>query len=70
MTPRLSRREHEIADLIGAGFSYPAIAAKLGIEPETVRSHVNRIAGRLPDDGCTAYRRVMKWKLASAAKSA
>lgn len=58
---RLARREREIADLVGDLLTYGEIAGRLGIEYETVRSCVNRIANKLPDDGRRAQRRVMLW---------
>jgi DNA-binding CsgD family transcriptional regulator len=43
----LSRRENEVAQLIGVGLSTKEIAQRLGISPHTTRHHTERIFARL-----------------------
>jgi DNA-binding NarL/FixJ family response regulator len=43
---RLTRREREIADLVGAGLSNKEIGARLHIEVATVKNHVHSIIGK------------------------
>lgn len=43
----LSTREHEILELLGDGLQNDAIALKLGISAETVKTHVSRIINKL-----------------------
>ncbi len=43
----LSRRESEILQLVGKGLTNKEIARTLGICPETVKSHVRHIFGKL-----------------------
>jgi two-component system, NarL family, nitrate/nitrite response regulator NarL len=43
----LTRREHEILELIEDGLSNKEIAARLDIELATVKNHVHRILGKL-----------------------
>ena len=45
--PRLSEREHQIAELYVAGRSYKEIARALGIAPATVRTHINAVYRKL-----------------------
>jgi two-component system, NarL family, nitrate/nitrite response regulator NarL len=45
--PRLSGREREILELIGAGFSNKQIAKQLSIELSTVKNHVHHILRKL-----------------------
>jgi len=45
--PRLTPREHEIADLIDLGLSNKEIAARLRIEVPTVKNHVHHILEKL-----------------------
>lgn len=44
---RLSRRELEVLELLRQGLSTAEIAARLYVEPVTVRSHVSRIVKKL-----------------------
>lgn len=55
---RLSRREHEVAELIARGLSNPAIARQLSISPATVSSHVNRMLQKL---GLTSRTQIVAW---------
>jgi len=43
----LARREVEVLKLIATGMSNTEIAASLVISPETVKTHVSRILGKL-----------------------
>ena len=43
----LSRREHEVLQLIADGFGNKAIARKLGISPGTVSYHLSNIFNKL-----------------------
>ena len=45
--PPLSRREHEVLDLLARGFTYAETARHLGIGVATVHTHVNGIYGKL-----------------------
>jgi DNA-binding NarL/FixJ family response regulator len=45
--PGLSTREHDILDLIAAGWSNPAIAGQLALREKTVRNNVSNILARL-----------------------
>lgn len=45
--PKLTRREHDVLELIVAGLADKAIAEKLGISPRTVMTHVSNILGKL-----------------------
>jgi DNA-binding NarL/FixJ family response regulator len=49
----LSRREREIAELVGDGFSYKEIGARVRprIEAATVRVYVNRAARKIDLEG-------------------
>jgi DNA-binding NarL/FixJ family response regulator len=44
---QLSRREHEILDLLAKGFRYKEIADKLFVSTETVRTHIHNIYVKL-----------------------
>lgn len=44
---RLSSREAEVASLVAQGYTYPQIAAKLGIRASTVRQHVLNIVEKI-----------------------
>ena len=46
-TPRLTRREAEVAELVGEGLSNRQIASRLGLSPRTVDGHVQRILAKL-----------------------
>jgi non-specific serine/threonine protein kinase len=54
----LTRRESEVAHLIGRGISNKEIAAKLGISRRTVESHVENILRKL---GFTTRTQVVTW---------
>ena len=43
----LSRREHEIAILVGRGLSNKGVARELGLSPGTVKTHVHSILMKL-----------------------
>jgi DNA-binding NarL/FixJ family response regulator len=43
----LTRREHEIAALIGEGLSNKEIARRLRIQNPTVKNHIHSILGKL-----------------------
>ena len=45
--PELSTREREVLDLIAAGNSNTAIAARLGLSEKTVRNNVSAILAKL-----------------------
>jgi DNA-binding CsgD family transcriptional regulator len=71
----LTPRQREIAEQVGRGRGYDAIASSLPnlrsfqrekVSPRTVQLHVLTIARLLPDDGSTPYRRVMRWVLEQA----
>jgi DNA-binding NarL/FixJ family response regulator len=44
---RLTRREHEVLELIARGFSNKRIALELGIAEKTVKTHVGHLLGKL-----------------------
>lgn len=43
----LTRREIEILELVSRGFEGPDIARELHLSPETVRTHVTHVLGKL-----------------------
>ena len=45
--PQLTKREREIMTLVAAGLQTAAIAARLVVTPETVKSHVQNAMGKL-----------------------
>ena len=55
---RLTRREHEIAGLIGEGLSNREIAARLVISQRTAETHVEHILSKL---GFTSRAQVARW---------
>lgn len=58
----LSPRQQEVADLLARGWSYKRIASELDISPDTVQTHVEEIANKLPNaDDLTAGTLVMLW---------
>jgi non-specific serine/threonine protein kinase len=44
---RLSRREHEVAELVAQGLSNAAVARRLHLSPATIASHVSHILEKL-----------------------
>lgn len=58
----LTHRQQQVANLLGRGWAYKRIAAALKIEPETVQTHINEIAAKLPNpDDLAAGTLVMLW---------
>ncbi len=55
---RLTRREREVAALIGEGLSNKQIAARLVISQRTAESHVEHILAKL---GLTARTQIASW---------
>jgi DNA-binding NarL/FixJ family response regulator len=47
LTARLTRREREVLSLVSQGFNYDAIAQALVISPETARTHLQNVLGKL-----------------------
>jgi DNA-binding NarL/FixJ family response regulator len=45
--PELTAREREVLDLIAAGITNAAIAARLGLAPNTVSNHISNIFAKL-----------------------
>jgi len=45
--PRLSERESEVLDLLGAGLGVSAIASKLYVSESTTKSHITKIYEKL-----------------------
>ena len=62
---QLTRREREVAELIGQGLTNPQIAERLFISTGTVRGHVEQILGKL---GLTSRVHVATWVVAQAEK--
>ena len=58
MAGRLTRREHEIAVLIGEGLSNREIAARLVISQRTAETHVEHILSKL---GFSSRAQVARW---------
>nr|WP_276613812.1 LuxR C-terminal-related transcriptional regulator [Rhodococcus sp. 14C212] len=54
----MTKRERQVADLIGEGLTNQAIARGLVISPRTVRSHVEHILAKL---GFTSRAQVATW---------
>lgn len=50
---QLARREMQVLDGISEGLSDPEIAERIGISPDTVRSHVKSILRKLEANGRT-----------------
>lgn len=46
-TSPLSPREKQVLDLVGAGYTNDAVARELFISPQTVKTHLSRIYGKL-----------------------
>lgn len=57
----LTKRQEEVARLVGQGLSYKAIGARLHISRHTARAHVQAIALLLPQSDAPAYRQVQVW---------
>jgi DNA-binding NarL/FixJ family response regulator len=47
LTSRLTRREREVLSLIARGLNYDSIAQALVISPETARTHLQNVLGKL-----------------------
>ncbi|RZI82358.1 MAG: response regulator transcription factor [Rubrivivax sp.] len=47
MPEALSKRESQVLDLVGRGFTYPEISRQLGVSLTTVQTHVRNIYGKL-----------------------
>lgn len=62
MTPSLTPRQMQVAELLAAGHSRKQVAATLGVSVNTVRAHIAAIAWRLPGDGNLRVR-VVRWAL-------
>jgi DNA-binding NarL/FixJ family response regulator len=56
----LSRREREVAELVGSGLTNPEIAEKLFISRRTVESHVDHIKQKL---GVPGRHGVIAWAM-------
>ncbi|QSE81180.1 protein kinase domain-containing protein [Rhodococcus koreensis] len=54
----LTKREHEVAELVARGLTNKAIAAELGISPRTVQGHVEHILTKL---GFTSRVQIAAW---------
>lgn len=52
----LTQRQTEVAELVARGLSDKRIAQELGVAVETVRSHIQEAASRVPGDGRRRYR--------------
>lgn len=69
----LTPRQREIALLVAQGLTRARIARQLSqaaqrpLSIRTVDAHIQTIAGRLPDDGLPATRRVRRWASAQIA---
>lgn len=62
----LTRRQEQIAHLVGDGFTYHEIGAMLRISPRTVQHHIEAIVMLLPTmRGISARRRVRFYVLAT-----
>jgi len=46
----LTKREHDVLELLAQGFTYKQIGIKLSVSPETVRKHVKNIYAKLHVD--------------------
>lgn len=44
---KLTRRQHEILELLAKGYSYKEMGGVLGISPSTVRAHLHSVYGKL-----------------------
>jgi DNA-binding CsgD family transcriptional regulator len=69
----LTPRQREVALLVAQGLTRARIAQQLShpahnpLSIRTVDAHIQAIAGRLPDDGLPAARRVRRWASAQIA---
>lgn len=58
----LSEAQRRVTTLIGHGHDAAEVARRLGLQPKTVRSHVETIAAMIPNpDAIPPYRLVMLW---------
>ena len=55
---KLTRREHQVAELVAEGLTNSAIAARLVISPRTVQGHVEHILAKL---GFTSRTQIASW---------
>ncbi|HEY4914637.1 MAG TPA: LuxR C-terminal-related transcriptional regulator [Candidatus Dormibacteraeota bacterium] len=67
MPPSLTRREQEVATLVGQGLTNREIAAKLFISERTAESHVEQIRGKL---GFRSRTQIAVWVAAGSAGAA
>jgi DNA-binding CsgD family transcriptional regulator len=66
MTPMLTPRQRQVAELVARGLTNKAIARRMNLSAETVKTHVRDAALRLPDTVCPdlpSRRRVMLFVL-------
>ncbi|QSE86100.1 protein kinase domain-containing protein [Rhodococcus koreensis] len=62
-SPRLTKRERQVAELIAEGLTNPAIANRLVISPRTAQGHVEHILAKL---GFTSRTQVAAWVVEQA----
>jgi DNA-binding NarL/FixJ family response regulator len=61
LSPPLSPRLLEVAELVARGYTNKGIASVLLISERTVEAHVARLVQRVPGDGVGRYRIVTWW---------
>jgi DNA-binding CsgD family transcriptional regulator len=60
----LSRAQLEVVELVAKGYSPDRIHVELGIEKTTVKTHILRIAGKIPRFGdLRGYSKILAWVL-------